>query len=110
MSESLRERIARALRFESASRRQPGLTEAEMPPLAEFPPGVREMYERQAKAALAGIEASGTHVVCPVEPTEGMMAEGCIIAGPTYEDRVRITASNARSCYRAMLAARPRDE
>ena len=50
-----------------------------------------------ASAALAAIEASGTHVVVPVEPTDVMLDA----AEPTH---------GSRACWNAMLAARPTQE
>lgn len=49
---------------------------------------------------LAGVKA-GTHVVVPVEPTEGML-----IAGRMAPDHAMMINS-ARQVYESMLAARP---
>src|SRR6185503_19045658 len=49
------ERVATALRLESAQRRQPTLTASELVPLTELAPGIGEMYRRQAAAAIAAL-------------------------------------------------------
>lgn len=58
-------------------------------------------YIRQAKAALAAIEASGTHVVVPVEPTDDMTTAGAMVP------RQPTPMAFSRAWWRAMLAARP---
>lgn len=73
----------------------------------------RELHAEGWNAALAAIEASGTHLVVPVEPTEAML-DG---AGHAFADAAfahvpgDIASVNRpfRRFYRAMLAARPRD-
>lgn len=54
----------------------------------------REWCEPDARAALSAIEASGTHRVAPVEPTEAMLDAGEYLEGADAWD--------------AMLAAAPK--
>jgi hypothetical protein len=72
----------------------------------------RNNWRERADAALAAIEASGTHVLVPVEPTIEMCdaATRSTSAFMALEQRgadLRRLKHNIR--YRAMLAARPRD-
>lgn len=65
-------------------------------------------HHKAADAALAAIEASGTHVVVPVEPTLAMVAEFARLMW--HEPRLfRKTEEQVGAVYRSMLAARPRD-
>lgn len=64
-----------------------------------------------ARAALAAIEASGTHVVVPVEPTDEMLSDADssiprFEAGPRGDRLMGV--DGAVLAYAAMLAARPR--
>ena len=91
MSESLRERIARAIEDKAdAWAAGEGCDE-----LLDWAPDYRNAL---ADAALAAIEASGTHVVVPAEPTEEM------IEATGIKNRIA-----ARAVILAALAVRPRD-
>ena len=87
MNEELVEVVARAIW-------QPGDSWTENWPKKE----TKELHRRLARAALAAIEASGTHVVVPVEPTESMVIAGC-----RHENM-----GDMAGRYAAMLAARPK--
>lgn len=60
-------------------------------------PSLKDQWLRHVDTALAAIEASGTHVLAPIEPTATMLAKTGI-----RSDR------SARAVYQAALAARPR--
>lgn len=67
---------------------------------------------RQARAALAAIEASGTHVVAPKVPTSKMLgeADSAIPRFEMDENGHRLMGEDgALECWAAMLAARPVD-
>lgn len=75
---------------------------------AEGDGAIMDVYGDIADAALAAIEASGTHVVVPVKPTFAMEGAGA-------ETRSRHADHTPLDCflcvgtiYRAMLAARPK--
>ena len=64
-------------------------------------------FRGHADAALAAIEASGTHVVVPVEPTQEQEHAGWDRVNRDLEEG---HSQALRDLYRAMLAARPRHE
>jgi hypothetical protein len=66
---------------------------------------VRQDYREQARAALAAIEASGTHAVAPVEPTREMKQAGTVALQTA---RVLRSPWPVADAYAAMLAARPK--
>lgn len=77
----------------------------------------KDVWRGYARAAIAAIEASGTHVVVPVEPSDAMndAATESVQAGTrTIAEYVRngLIEAGARLSpaipYRAMLAARPK--
>ena len=62
--------------------------------------GSQDKWRSDARAAIAAIEASGTHVVVPVEPTETMLGNG-----EFYRSHEGYSMAAA---YAAMLAVRPK--
>ena len=97
MTNELIEKIARAM-YESDVRPAPW----SWGDLSRHVSGNRifNSYIRSAHAALAAIEASGTHVVVPVEPTEAMESAASLNAD------VRVL--DAHAAFSAMLSARPK--
>lgn len=64
-----------------------------------------------ARAALAAIEASGTHVVVPVEPTSQMLgdADSAIPRFEAEPSGIRLAGEDGvNDAWKAMLAARPK--
>lgn len=59
-----------------------------------------DVHTEAARATLSAIEASGTHVVVPKEPTREMLAE---FEGADVSDW-----TDVRAGYQDMLSARPR--
>ena len=93
---SLRERVAQAM-FEADERSRETVAKISRMAWSEVGDQYRANWLERADAAIAAIEASGTHVVVPVEPTEAMV-KSAIAEAITVE-----------GIYRAMLAARPLD-
>lgn len=60
-------------------------------------PSLKDQWLRHVDTALAAIEASGTYVLAPLEPTEAMWR-----AGDRHSDEP------VSHIYRSMLEARPR--
>jgi hypothetical protein len=95
---SLRERIARAI-------------EATMFAPHELPLSgdLHQKYLETADAALAAIEASGTHAVVPMEPTPEMLSAGDSMMPQIAPGEDITTGYDALvDAWPAMLAARPR--
>lgn len=68
-------------------------------------------YRDIARAALAAIEASGTHVVVPVEPTSQMLgdADSAIPRFEAEPSGIRLAGEDGvNDAWKAMLAARPK--
>lgn len=118
MTDSLREQIARAMfTADEASReivaRIPRMT------WADIGDQYRNNWRERADAALAAIEASGTHAVAPLEPTEEMVMAGCralervsrdaFMAASLSPDKWAMGKLKMPYRYRAALAVRPRD-
>lgn len=71
------------------------------------PGSIADVADGAWQESVEFIEASGTHVVVPVEPTHEMvMAGGDVVVD--YDSDFRFPDSHAHAAYRAMLSARPR--
>lgn len=95
MSDSLREAVARAISDAFDAWKD-----------IEYADGLDhddECMRFIADAALAAIEASGTHCIAPLEPTDIMCVKGSEAVGGDIPDHWLPTP------YKAMLAARPRE-
>jgi len=90
MSQELIETIARAMYERDCI----GLTKWSL-----LPAHKRHPWEANARAAIAAIEASGTHCVAPMEANEFMLR-----AGDDADNRAYVSLE----IYAAMLAARPK--
>ena len=71
----------------------------------------RNIWLADARAVLAAIESSGTHVVAPVEPTQEMLYAGSAQVQAVMSPPLIDTADDdeaAKIIYGAMLSARPK--
>ena len=102
MNEELIEAVARAIHT--------AFRTAEYPWMHENPEKCRPSKDA-AHAAIAAVEASGTHVVVPKAPTDAMLAEADS-AIPRFEPdssgHRMMGVDGAQWCWYAMIDARPK--